>query len=322
MRGRELFVPTDAWSARPSDANDTFVAQLALEPGPDAGRGAIGLFGVPYDGAVIGRKGARGGPAAIRRQMAKLKPWWATATTRGALPRPLTDWGDVALAPDAGVLATHERVHAAAAAIVAAGSLPVALGGDHSLTFPLATAAAAGRRIGVINLDAHLDVRETKGEPNSGTSFARLLDSGTVPGPNLVEVGIRDFANSPAYVEKVRAAGGTIVGADAWRAQGVAAIDRAIKTAAHGVEGVYLTVDVDVLDEAHAPGVSAPTPDGIDTATLYAAIRRIASRAPLVGADFVEVAPSLDRDDMTSRAAAYGVMHLLTALPSPGVVLP
>lgn len=304
--------PSDPWSARPSDPQDVFLAQT-MRPG----NARVGLFGVPYDGAVIGRKGAREGPAAIREHLAKLKTW-TLADGEPALA--VRDWGDVRLDPAGPVAAAHEATVRAAREVLDAGQFPVALGGDHSLTYPLVMAHQdKRRRLGVINLDAHLDVRDVhNGVLNSGQSFGRLIESGFVPGKNLVEIGIRDFANSPRYAEKARKAGATILGADEWRADPRATLDHAIEIASHDADGVYLSVDVDVLDQAHAPGVSAPTPGGIDSNTLFAAIRRIAQRAPLVGADIMEVAPPLDKDGMTSRAAAYATAYLLAALPAKG----
>lgn len=305
---RDLFSPTAAaWSARPGDPNDVFFAQVVATREEPA---TVGLFGIPFDGAVLGRPGAREGPDAIRAQMAKLKPW---TLGRGPMARGVRDWGNVRTPMD--VAGAHQAAESAALAVLDAGQLPLALGGDHSLTFPLVKAHEGRRRkIGVINLDAHLDVRDFSGTPNSGTSFGRLLALGLVPGSNLVEVGIRDFANADAYAQKVRKAGGTIVGADEWTRDGLAAIDRAIAIAADGVDGVYLSVDIDVLDQAEAPGVSAPTPGGVTSAMLFAGIRRIAERAPLVGVDIMETAPPLDRDHMTARAAAYAAMHLLAGV--------
>lgn len=300
-----LWSPSPAWDVRPTDPNDVFLAQLVSR----ATKGGVGLFGVPFDGAVLGRRGARAGPDAIREQLARLKTWSFGADEPR---RPIRDWGNVVVA-DADVAAAHAAAERAAGEILAAREMPLALGGDHSLTFPLVRAHR--RRVGVINLDAHLDVRDYAGAPNSGTSFGRLLAEGICSGHNLVEVGIRDFANAARYVEKARTAGATIFSADDWMAEPEVVIDHAIEIASRDVDAVYLSVDLDVLDQAHAPGVSAPTPGGIDTALLFRALRRIGSRAPLVGADFVEVAPNLDRDGVTARAAAYGVMHLLAALP-------
>ena len=323
-----LFSPTAAlWSARPGDPNDVFFAQVVATKDEPAKVGIdgdpqsaaektraearVGLFGVPFDGAVIGRPGARDGPDAIRAQMAKLKPW---TLGKGAMPTGVRDWGNVRCPMD--VAGAHQATESAALAVLDAGQLPLALGGDHSLTFPLVKAHEGRRQtLGVINLDAHLDVRDFSGTPNSGTSFGRLLALGLVPGENLVEVGIRDFANAHAYVQKVHKAGGTILGASEWSREGLSVIDHAIEVASDGVDGVYLSIDIDVLDQSEAPGVSAPTPGGIRSSELFAAVRRIAERAPLVGADIMETAPPLDRDHMTSRAAAYAVMHLLAGLP-------
>lgn len=314
MEPASLFAPTaHSWSARPSDPHDVFFAQVVEKgfPREDA-PASVALFGVPFDGAVLGRPGAREGPDAIRAQLARLKPWTLAA---GALARRVHDCGNVRL-PHADVQGAHQATESAALAVLQRGHLPVALGGDHSLTFPLVKAHEGKRRkLGVINLDAHLDVRDVVGVPNSGTSFGRLLDLGLVEGANLVEVGLRDFANADAYARKARKAGATLVGAQEWIDDPRGAIARAIDVASRGVDGVYLSVDLDVLDQAEAPGVSAPTPGGVSSALLFAAIKQIARDAPLVGADFMEVAPPLDRDNVTSRAAAYAVMALLAALP-------
>ena len=292
-----------AWSARPGDSHDVFLAQL-VDPKP--GRHGIGLFGVPYDGAVLGRTGAREGPDAIRAQLAKLKI--------GDFHKPVFDFGNVRV-PHGSVDAAHQATESGALEVLAAGCIPVTLGGDHSLTFPLVKAHEGRRqKLGVINLDAHLDIRDFTGAPNSGTSFGRLIELGLVPGEKLVEVGLRPFANAAAYEEKARKAGITMIDADAWLDDPHATIQRAIDVASRGTEGIYLSVDMDVLDQAHAPGVSAPTPGGIDSATLLRAIRQIAASGKLVGADFMEVAPPLDREGMTSRAAAYAVATLITEL--------
>ncbi|HVL47425.1 MAG TPA: agmatinase family protein [Candidatus Thermoplasmatota archaeon] len=306
---RTSFVSTDhLWNARPQDPNDVFFAQV-VEKGPRPARFA--LFGVPFDGAVLGRPGARAGPDAIRHEMAKLKPW---TVARGAADISVADWGNVRI-PHGSVAEAHQAIETAALEVVASGSIPMTLGGDHSITFPLVKAHEGRRsRIGVINLDAHLDVRDVvDGRLNSGQSFGRLLDLGIVQGANLVEVGIRDFANAPRYAEKAAKRGATVIGAEEWRERGIAAIDRAIEIAGDGTEGVYLSVDLDVLDQAHGPGVSAPTPGGVDSGTLLTAVRRIAKHAKLVGCDFVEVAPPLERDHLTARTAAWAAMTVLSA---------
>jgi len=298
-----------AWTMRPGDVNDVLFAQT-LHQGQR--EGGVALFGIPYDGAVIGRPGARMGPDAIRGELQKLRPW---TLGEGDTDVPLADWGNVRI-PYGDVNTVHQAVETAALAVLEAGAFPLALGGDHSLTFPLVKAHEGRRqKIGVINLDAHLDVRDVvNGALNSGQSFGRLLDLGLVPGPNFVEVGIRDFANSSWYANKARKAGATLLGATEWQEKGLEVIEHAVELASDGTDGVYLSIDIDVLDQAHGPGVSAPTPGGINTTELFQAVRFIAKRAKLVGADLVELAPPLDENGRTVRAAAYTVAHLLAGL--------
>lgn len=312
-----LFAPGAAWSARPSDPNDHVFAEcVSAGPRRDA---RIALFGVPYDGAVLGRPGAREGPDAIRRELALLKP----ATFTGGYSEACwnaADFGNVRVVNRGSVHAAHDIIQGAAHAVVSMGLFPVALGGDHSCTYPLARAHCLdGRRIGVINVDAHMDIRDTLGEPSSGTPFARLVEAGCVPGANLVEIGLRDFASSGHYLEKARKIGLTAMTADDVARRGPEDVVReALRVAGNGVDGIYLSVDMDVLDESAAPGVSAPTPGGLTTRELYALIGGLARSGKLVGADFMEVAPSLDVGSRTSRAAAYGVMHLLSNLAVRG----
>lgn len=298
-----------AWTIPRSDPNDRFVADLVRESA-NATRG-YGLFGVPFDGAVIGRPGAKEGPAAIRAALAPLKPWTAE---RGELRFALRDFGDAAGWTD--TASAHRAAEEAARAVLAAGLVPVALGGDHSLGYPLVKAHEG--RVGVINIDAHLDVRDVVGgKITSGTPFGRLLEDGVVRGANLVEVGARDFATSPAYAAKAAKHGVRVVGVERVRQDPDAVAREAVATAAAGTGGVYVSLDVDVLDAAHAPGVSAPTPGGLSTSELYAFLRscarEISARSRLAGFDLVEVAPSLDEGGRTARAAAFALLHFLAA---------
>lgn len=313
MTDDELFEPAASLVLRSSDPRDEMLGDH-VRPTPARGRRdqaphAVALFGLPFDGAVIGRPGARFGPDAIRGELRRLK----TEHTRGG-PVTWHDYGNARMPRDArraGEVATRAMLAAAAD-----GGFPVALGGDHSLTYGL----VAGIRkldgpVGVINIDAHLDLRDVREEISSGTPFRRLLDDGLLRANDLVEIGIRDFANSPYYLELAKEHGVTVVKAHEVHDKGIEAIaDLAAKKAlGPGVKGIYLSLDMDVLDEASAPGVSAPTPGGLDTATLYRLLRAIARRAPLVGMDVMETAPPYDREGMTARAAAYAIMHTVVA---------
>lgn len=320
-----LFYRPSSWARPVTDPNDEIMANVVRLAGTKYEKdGRFGLFGVPFDGAVIGRRGAAAGPNAIRDELALLKPW---TFGRGLVDVRLIDWGNVVVPKD-DVATAHAAVAKAASQVATQGHFPIALGGDHSITFPLVMALAGtmetgagsgtgtGKGIGIVNLDAHLDVRDVhEGRVTSGTPFGRLLEAGVVRPENLVEVGVRDFATSPFYGRKVEDLGVGVVTAAMARDEGVAAVvEDAVKRAARGTRGVYLSVDLDVLDQAHGPGVSAPTPDGFTSGELLAAIRAAAASGKLVGADFVEVAPELDENARTARAAAFGVLTLLAGM--------
>lgn len=298
------------WTRSPSDPRDHLLGNLVRKRGT-AGR--IGLFGVPFDGAVIGRRGAAQGPDAIRAELALLKPY---AFGRGAFDPELVDWGNLEV-PEIDVAGTHELVRETASVVLTSQQFPLALGGDHSITYPLVEAQTTTHgKVGVINLDAHLDIRDVHGgRITSGTPFGRLLDAGLVAPENLVEVGIRDFATSPYYGGKAEEKGLSVVTAAEAREGGIVDVmEDAVKRASRRTRGVYLSVDMDVLDQAHGPGVSAPTPDGFSTAELLLAVKTVAASGKLVGADVVEVAPPFDEGGRTGRAAAFTVMTLLAGL--------
>jgi formimidoylglutamase len=301
------------WDAhRPTDARDHAFADALADPPPDP---AAALLGVPYDGAVIGRRGAREGPRALRRALAPMK---TCRVTPGPGTVHAVDRGDVPLDENAPVPEAHEAVREAAAALRIDDAVPVGLGGDHSLTYPLARPhAEAHGRLGVVNVDAHLDVREVEDVPNSGSSFGRLLRDDLVDGAHLVEVGPRDFATSSHYVDWARDRGATLVPADDVPHEEPGQV---LRTAYEGpladVDAVYVSLDVDALDQAHGPGVSAPTPRGLTT-TQFAAQARTAigaRPAPRAGGALVETAPPHDPTDRTARAAARAAAEVLAAL--------
>lgn len=307
-------VPPDAWDRPdPADPRDRTFAQALRDPPPDP---PVVLLGLPFDGAVLGRRGAREGPAALREALAGMK---TSRLDRHRTAIAAADWGDADLPPEAPVDEAHDAAREAAREARQAGATLVALGGDHSLTYPLARPhAEAVEALGVVNVDAHLDVRAVDGPPNSGSSFGRLLRDDLVAGPHLVEVGLRDFATSRTYVDWARDRGATLVpAAEARRRDPSSLLADLYGGPLEGVDAVYLSLDVDALDQADAPGVSAPTPGGL-TSARFAALAREAVRqapAPVAGVDVVETAPRHDPTDRTARAAALALAHVLAELP-------
>lgn len=279
------------------------VEPATLSDGPD-----VALVGEPYDGAVIGRRGAREGPAAIREALAGVKTAhfeWGDPLAGSGSPA-IGDLGNLAI-PDGDVAAVQEGVGEAAAGIHDAETLPVFLGGDNSLTYAN-VAPLLDDRVGVINFDAHLDCREPREGPTSGTPYRQLLEDGLA---TYVAVGVRHFETSDTYVEYVRERGGTIVPADTFE-EGVDGVVERVRKAVAGVETLYLSVDCDVLDATAAPGVSAPTPGGLTTRELFSAVGSLAGDDRLAGFEVVECAPPLDRNGRTVDAAARAVAHEIT----------
>ena len=297
------FQSPPAWTGPSGDPNDEqfgdVIEATDLERADDY---AAVLVGEPYDGAVIGRRGAREGPGAIREALAGVKSHHFDA---GPLDS-VGDLGDVDVDADASPADAQDRVREAASEVHATDAFPVFLGGDNSLSFANVAPLLSGS-VGVVSFDAHLDCREPRDGPTSGTPYHQLLEAGL---DAFAVVGARHFETSTAYHDYVREHDGHIVTAEEVAEDPVAAIDRAVSAMAD-VDAVYVSLDVDVLDATAAPGVSAPTPGGLATVTLYRALRQALADDRVAGFEVVECAPPLDRDGLTVDAAARAVAHAL-----------
>lgn len=325
------------WAGASIDPDDEEFGDV-VQPATLGGAGAFDavLVGEPYDGAVIGRRGARDGPAAIRDALAGLKTHHFDAGPIGAVG----DLGDVRLPPwngndaNGNVEEVQESIRAVAAEVQATAAVPVFLGGDNSLTVPNAAPLLERGSLGCINFDAHLDVRSVDGEPSSGTPYRQLIEAGL---DAYACVGARHFETSTTYHDYARQHEATIVTAEEVGEDSVAAVDRALNAMdgrerrdgqerrnsreggkETGIDQVYVSLDVDVLDATAAPGVSAPTPGGISTRELFRMLRMVAADSRVAGFEVVECAPPLDRDDRTVRAAARAIAHFLSGSAAGG----
>lgn len=290
----------------------------------DVAKADVLLCGVPYDGAVIGRKGAAGGPKGIReafRFLASHDP--ATGDDLAGLR--WHDLGDVA-APEelAKQVPLHahrlvrEVVESVFTAATTAGKPLIVLGGDNSLSFPIIQAlcqahGAPKGSVGVVVLDAHYDVRtwnpDHGGQPSSGTPYGRVLEElpgQPVLGTNVAEIGIRAYANTSHLARRAQALGIQVHTLDAVRTMGVGQVaEQAVGRATAGTQRFWLSVDLDVLHQSQAPGVSAPGIDGMSLDQAAAAVRLAAFNPRCAGIDLVECAPVLDPSGNTTRSAAY-----------------
>ncbi|MGZ8476168.1 MAG: agmatinase [Candidatus Limnocylindria bacterium] len=280
----------------------------------------VAIVGAPFDDAVSHRPGARFGPRAIRQ--ASYHSGDINSLQLGIEPYA---WLDVVDAGDAPVTPMNvERSRAVirrkVLEVLRSGAMPIVLGGDHSITYPSASAVAetvAPRRLGVVHFDAHADAANTTwGHLHShGTPMRRLIESGAVAGRNFVQVGLRGYWPNTETMGWMRAQGmrwHLMTEIEERGAESVVA--EAIDQALDGPEVIYLSVDIDVIDPGMAPGTGTPEPGGMLTRELLRAIRQVAGRVDLVAMDVVEVAPPYDHAEVTAMAAHRCVLEAISAL--------
>ncbi|EFW93658.1 formiminoglutamase [Haladaptatus paucihalophilus DX253] len=308
--------PPSEWRGTSSDPNDEQFGDV-VEPISELDDDRLSefdavLLGEPFDHAVIGRKGAADGPAALRESLAGVKTHHFDAGPVGNVG----DAGDLMLMLDSDepnevtTRLLQQEARILTNRLHDADALPVFLGGDNSFTYPNAAPLLEDGSLGVVNFDAHLDVREVRDDPTSGTPYRQLFDAGL---DAYACVGARHFETSSRYADTVRESGGEVVTAEEVGDDAVSAIDTALESL-DDVDAIYVSVDLDVLDAAFAPGVSAPTPGGISPRELFRMLRLAASDDRVAGFEVVECAPSLDRDDRTVNAGARAIAHFLSAV--------
>lgn len=272
---------------------------------PDGEVDAV-ILGVPAWRTSLSPTGAHATPAAIRDALRRYSP-----TLLGPEPSDLNEALRIA---DAGDIEEPDgpegeaRVRARVGALSAASDLVIALGGDNSITFPVAQAMGARR---LITLDAHFDLRDGI---SNGSPVRRLVEEGGFDPRRIVQIGIADFANSLAYARRAAEWGITVITVDEVRRRGIPdVISQALAVAGDGP--VHLDIDVDVCDRSVAPGCPASLPGGLAAWELRTLVRGIAASNRVRSADIVEVDATADAPDgRTVRLAALCVLELLSGL--------
>jgi len=289
-----------------------------LAAAPLAGQ-RFALAGVPFDGAVTNRPGARFGPQEIRRASLMLcdglHPFFGVSPLDQ-----LGDAGDLRLPNASPLPVLRDAIQTAATALMAQHHC-VFLGGDHSITLPLLRAAHARYGpVGLLHFDAHCDTwQDHFGEPSGhGTWTYEAIQEGLVSPAHTVQIGLRS-AGERADREYVQDQGGLIYTARDLRGcdgPGFAPVVQAIR-ARMGQRPCYLTLDIDCLDPAFAPGTGTPEPGGLSSSQVLTFLEEL---APLnwVGMDCVEVAPAYDHAELTSQAAAHFVWTYLCGQVAKG----
>ncbi|HKX16546.1 MAG TPA: arginase family protein [bacterium] len=290
----------------------------------------VAFLGAPFDLGTTLRPGTRFGPDAVRLASA----WWQYARDNGrAAPgsehaKPaaegwydldagrwilrgvtMADWGDVRITP------THltenlDRITAGVRAILEAGSLPVLVGGDHAVTYPSIRAFAGRGPLHIVQFDSHQDFNDERFgvRLGHGNPMRRASELPFVTG--ISQIGIRHVQKYTDTLAAGKRYGLRVVGASELRRRGPRAAAAAVPAGAR----CYLTLDIDGLDIAVAPGTGTPEPGGLTFVEMREAVRAIARRCRIVGVDLVEVSPPYDWAEITSRTAARLLLDTLAAV--------
>jgi len=273
----------------------------------------VAIVGAPMDELVSDRPGTRFAPRAIRS--ASCPPGPNLESTVDALAElQVVDYGDAPILP-ADPVRSHAAIRETVGQVLAAGALPVILGGDHSITEPnlRACAAANGGAVGLVHFDTHTDTgTETFGvELSHGTIMRRLVEEGSIDPRRYVQIGLRGYWPGEKEFTWQREQGITSLFMHEVRDLGIKEVTRqAVEAVGDGP--IFLTVDIDVLDPAFAPGTGTPEPGGMTTAELLWAVREVARRTEMIGADMVEVIPTgVGSADVTALAADRIVREIL-----------
>ncbi len=266
----------------------------------------VAIWGVPFDCATSNRPGARFGPQAIRRASAIFDgdPQYPSARDPFEQLR-VIDWGDCVI-DHARPQHAAQMIEAAARPLLDAGVTLVTLGGDHAITLPLLRAHRDKHGpLALVQFDAHQDTWDPGPDGFSHGSFVReAVREGLIDIAHSIQIGIRTIAPETCGVDMI----------DAYRCQeiGINGMVDAIRQRV-GSKPAYLTVDIDVLDPAFAPGTGTPVSGGLTSAQLLMALNKIMD-LDWRGMDVVEVAPAYDHADITAIAAATVVQHVLQGL--------
>ena len=275
----------------------------------------VAVIGVPMDMAVLYRSGARFGPRAIRDASGQLRPhhWEADKLEPPFDTLRVIDYGDLDVFPGY-IDQTVAHLQSQVAPILDAGVFPVVLGGDHSTTLPVLRACAAKHgRLSLVHFDAHPDFwppSDRKRPIHHGTVFRIALEEDLIDAGASVQVGIRGSV-SAGILDEVRAAGFNVITCDEFARQGVeATLQRIQSVVGHPV---YLSLDIDCVDPAFAPGTGTPEVAGLTSREIVELVRGLRGMS-LVAFDIVEVAPAYDSAEITALLAANLVYEFLLIL--------
>src|SRR5207253_11055932 len=259
----------------------------------------IALIGVPFDGGTTYRPGPRFGPRNTRVQSAMIRPWNPVLKVNPFEKWRIADCGDLSINP-LSIEDTYRRISEQLGDILHAGAHPVCVGGDHSILLPILRAIQKQfGPVGFVQLDAHGDTWAGYfGSPHShGTPVKYAVEEGLIADGYALQVGLRGQVYSEADFDFARKHGIAIVTSEEFHRGGVELVKRRLKN--FGKRPTYVTLDIDVVDPAFAPGTGTPQVGGLSSAQILDLVRGLKGMN-LVGCDLVEVSPPYDNGEITS----------------------
>jgi agmatinase len=284
----------------------------------DVERADVAIVGVPFDSGVSYRPGARFGPAHVREASRLLRPYNPAQDISPFSVQQVADAGDIAANPF-NIDEAVRDIEAGALDLATRAEKILTIGGDHTIALPLLRAVSQKHGpVAVLHFDAHLDTWDTYfGAPiTHGTPFRRASEEGLIDLTASMHVGIRGPLYGVEDLTDDKRLGFAIVTTEDIEEQGVEAAIERIRTRI-GDKPLYISIDIDVLDPAHAPGTGTPEAGGLTSRELLRIVRALADRN-IVGADVVEVAPAYDHAQLTAVAASHVAYELISAMaPRP-----
>ena len=311
---RDIVGPVDGRVVPRYAGLSTFARLPRIE---DVGRADVAILGVPFDAGVSYRPGARFGPAHIRQSSRLLRPYNPALDIGPFEGQQVADAGDVACNPF-DIAESIGQIHAAAAELLEGGTRLLTLGGDHTIALPLLRAMHQRHGpVAVLHFDAHLDTWDTYfGEPYThGTPFRRASEEGLIDLAHSIHIGIRGPLYDRVDLADTEQLGFHTIHCVEIEELGVAGTVNRMRDRLASAP-VYVSIDIDVLDPAHAPATGTPEAGGMTSRELLGVIRGLAGLR-VVSADIVEVAPAYDHAEITGIAASHVAYELLSVMAPP-----
>ncbi len=279
----------------------------------------IGIIGVPFDGGVTNRPGARHGPREVRNQSSLMRIFNQATGVAPFAGHRVADLGDCWIEQPYALEGALDEVARFFRIVRAANVTTLAVGGDHSISLPILRAVAAKGPLGMVHVDAHCDTGDDYlgSRFHHGAPFRRAVEENLLDPKRVIQIGIRGTVNDPKMWAFSRESGMRVLPMDEFHDQGWRfALEEARRVIGDGA--AYLSFDIDALDPAYAPGTGTPEAGGITTLEALRLLRGLTG-CRFVGADLVEVSPPFDHANITALHGASILFELLCLLAaSPG----